>query len=145
MSWSMRYVIKLYRTGITGEALDADIAFLTAGTYATSGNVNEPILNTIQGAVTKAGAVLRALQSNLYVNGYLIIAGKPVGTDNPDTTAPLGAGFKDEKDYARVDFPNPALVLALRRANSAPVSGTGSNQPTLVLTDGDPETASPGD
>lgn len=123
MAYHMRFRVRVFLVGDTGEATDADTVALDVGSLADAPAAGVVFLTSENKAVGAAMAMVRRLQSGFYQNARAEITGKPIGAPeagNPD----LSAGQKLERVYATIDTPNPSLLYAIHQANkkvSAPV------------------------
>lgn len=96
-----------------------------------------PVFYSIGQLANKAFSINNRFQSGLHVNVRFEIFGKPVGA--PENGAPdLTDDQKLERRYVLGDTPNPALLIAIRKANHKAVAGLGV-KPQFAPADNIPE------
>ena len=153
MAYHMHFRVKMFlmnpqdTAGSNREPIAGEIPIFDVGSYEvgaepiggqTANGITSVVITSLARAVAAVASINNRIQSSLLTNVRFEVYGKPVGA--PETGAvDIPANLQAEKRYILGDTPQPALLVAIHRANRKPVDPLKTKNPIYIPIDDTPE------
>jgi len=154
MAYHMRFRVKMFllnpqdTAGSNKEPVAGEVPIFDVGSYEVSQlspgigggeiGITSVVISSLARGVAAVASINNRIQSSLLTNVRFEVYGKPVGS--PEAGAvDIPANLQAEKRYILGDTPQPALLVALHRANRKPVDPLKVKTGVYIPTDDTPE------
>ena len=154
MAYHMRFRVKMFllnpqdSAGSNREPIAGETPLFDVGSYEVGQpnpspggpelGITSVVISSLARAVAAVASINNRIQSSLLTNVRFEVYGKPVGS--PETGAiDIPANLQAEKRYILGDTPQPALLVALHRANRKPVDPLKTKTGVYIPVDDTPE------
>lgn len=150
MAYRMRYRVRLLlmnpqNTPANDPPIAGETELFNVGSYEvgngdplTGTGITSVVITSLSRAVAAIQSINNRIQSALLTNVRFEVYGKPVGSVETGAID-IPANLQEERKYITGDTPQPALLIAMRRANRKPYDPNASTEAVFIPEDDEPE------